>query len=371
MNEASPGRRSRVWVAAVAAVAALLLSGTVAVLNAGGHRFEAATPTVTVLGGDSPTVRKNMDLCWQTAKRLAGTVTYPDRATWRAVLGTQSNSASMTVIRANGQPLFCETSVSGVILSNPSGLPAYAPGTRTGVLLSTFYGNVAGVMDPSWQQVHITADIRYSERVTGKTTVRDGLFVYSTFTSLLGERARIGPTENPGLDLPNPPRQYGSASPEVIQGHRGGYDKSDQQLVNCVQSTTDAVPDENTWNPGATVSWGNTNLVIAVNGAGVSTCLLRAGKAEFKPYLTMQAYTPVPIALPMPALDGRTVIGGLVPPGVQRMTLTLPDRSVVKADVDHDTFAVLLPVGADPAPTSVLCELVGSSDQILYDGPLT
>src|SRR3954462_8483182 len=100
MNEARADRRSRVWVAAGAAVAALLLSGTVAVLHIGEHRVPPHSPTVTVLGGASPDVQRNMDLCWQTAKRLAVTGTDLDRATWRAGRGTQSGSASVTAIRA-------------------------------------------------------------------------------------------------------------------------------------------------------------------------------------------------------------------------------------------------------------------------------
>src|SRR4051794_10234113 len=175
MNEVGDGRRSRVWVAGLAAVAALLLSGTVAVLNVGNNRIRPnSNPTVTVLRPESPTVRKNLDLCGQTAKRLVGTVAYPERSTWRAVLGTTSSRSSVTLIRANGQPLFCEITTSGVTLSNPAGMPAYAPGSRTGVLLSTFAGTVAGVVDPSWDQVHIAADTRYSDHIAGNATVADG-----------------------------------------------------------------------------------------------------------------------------------------------------------------------------------------------------
>jgi hypothetical protein len=371
MIKASDGRRSRVWVAAVAAVAALLLSGTVAVVNIGNDRSKPNyNPTVDVIGGEAPLVQKHMDLCWQTAKRLSGTVTYPDRATWRAVMAAESSMSSVTVIRANGQPLFCEINMSGVTLSNPAGMPAYVPGTRTGLLMSTFAGTVAGVVDPSWDQVHLAANTRYGDHLAAEATVRDGLFVYSTFTSMVNETIRVGPTTNPNLDLPKPPRQYGSSSPQINSGNHG-YGQPGQLLNNCIQSATEAVPDADTWNPGAAISAGNTNLILAVSGAGVSTCLLRAGHAEFKPYLTMQAYTQVPISLPMPTVDGRTVIGGLLPPGVQRMALTLPDKTVVKADPKEDTFAALLPPGADPPPTSVTCELMGNSNQVLYSGPLT
>lgn len=371
MVKAGDGRRSRVWVAAVAAVAALLLSGTVAVVNIGNDRSRPNyRPTVDVVNGNAPLVQRHMDLCWQTAKKLTGTVTYPDRTTWRAVFAAESSLSSVTAIRADGLPLFCEINPSGVTLSNPAGLPAYAPGTRTGLLMSTFAGTVAGVADPSWEHLQLAANTRYGDHLAGEAAVRDGMFIYSTFTSLVNEKIMAGPTLNPGVELPKPPRQYGSSSPEVTSGNRG-YGQPGRLLDNCVQSTTDAVPDAESWNPGAVVSSGNTTLIVATNTAGVSTCLLRNGHAEFKPYLTMQAYTPVPISLPMPTVEGRTVIGGLVPPNVLRMTLTLPDKSTLKADVDNQTFALLLPPGANPPPTSVTCELVGNSDQVLYNGPLT
>ncbi|MFD1044546.1 hypothetical protein ACFQ1S_02530 [Kibdelosporangium lantanae] len=191
-----------------------------------------------------------------------------------------------------------------------------------------------------------------------------------TYTSLFDENVRIGPTDNPGLALPKPPRQYGSSSPEPSSGNRR-YGQPGQRLTSCIDATTTAVPDSDSWNPGAVLSSGNTNLILATSAAGVSTCLLHAGHAEFQPYLTMQAYTQVPLTLPMPKVDGRTVIGGLLPPDVRRMTLTFADKTTVTPDTDENTFAAFLPPGADPTPASITCELVGNSEQILYSGPLT
>jgi hypothetical protein len=58
---------------------------------------------------------------------------------------------------ARGQVrLVCEATSTTVTLSDPDATPAYAPGSRTGLLLYTGTGLVAGVADPAWAKVELS-----------------------------------------------------------------------------------------------------------------------------------------------------------------------------------------------------------------------
>ena len=147
-------RPPRVWYAAAAAVLVLAAGAVVATRQL---RQPAEVPPA-VTGGLTLDVRlatTALDRCWAAVQAAGKTDRVPPREE-RVPLFTEVLAAdSMVAATAAGKPMFCETTETTVTLSDPAATPAYAPGTRTGLLLRSPTGLVGGVLDPAWPKASL------------------------------------------------------------------------------------------------------------------------------------------------------------------------------------------------------------------------
>jgi hypothetical protein len=362
-------RRSRVWLPATAAGIALLVSGIVAVVHpGGGPKHPDTNPSVIELAVDSNQVSTELDRCWQAARQHAKEVTYPDRTEWRPVMSLDARLSTITAIQTGSGPLFCETTNGSVTLSPPGAAPAYAKGTKTGALLATVNGTIAGVVDPSWPKLQVMVTGKDRDGLGGPATQKDGLFIFPSFLSAVDETVKVGPGDNPQFVLPKPARPFGTVEPSYPAGDRST--PRGQQLGECISESGTAVPDADSWNPGAMVQSNGELLIMAANNGGVSACFRQSQRTQFMAYISRTTSVTEPKLLPVaPTLGGRDLVSGLLPPGVATMRLTFANQATMDADVRDNTFAALLPAGAG-APKTITCQLLGASDQILYTGPL-
>ncbi|TCO65754.1 hypothetical protein [Actinocrispum wychmicini] len=370
MNDANADRRPRrVWLPATAAVLALVVSGSIALVRHGDAPPKRDYhPTVVRLAVNSREVTAQLDRCWRTARELSTMAKYPDRSEWRPVLAVKGGELwTVTAIRTNGRPLFCETVIGGTTLSSPDADPVYAPGTRTAAMLTTNAGTVAGVVDPSWPDMRVRVVGRYQDDIEGRAVQQDGLFVYPSYLSAVDDRVTVGQDGDPRIPLPPAPQPYGVVNPSYSSSDRSST--AGRHLGDCIAKSGE--PDSDGWSPAATVQANDERLILAVNPAGVGACLQQAQGSRFMPYVSRAVSAAKPELLSLTAtVGGRQVVAGILPQGAADMRLTLADGTTLDADVDRDTFAALLPLGVTDTH-GMTAKLAGNSRQILYVGPLT
>jgi hypothetical protein len=361
-------QRSRVWLPAVAAVAALVVSGIVALTHQTDSKPDRSywtTFTATRLPADSAEVKKDVDQCWASAQKLRKTVQYPDRSEWRPVVAISGPGSRLIAMRTKHRPLFCEVTQYSVSLSDPAADPVFAPGTRTGALFATDGGSVAGVVDQGWSRLTVGGTYM-GEEFRNDATVQDGLFVFLSYMPATKASVVIRRTErDPQIPLPKPHPAFGTVDAGLPKGDRSS--SSGAQLSRCIDEAGTQVPEAESWNPGGRVKTNSEQLTLAANAMGISACVEKPGeKPVFLPYLTTRTWAAEPTLLPnVPSIGGRPVLAGILPFGVDRMRLTFAGGSTMDAAVGTNTFAALPP----STPTS--CTLYGADNQILYAGPIT
>nr|CTQ92246.1 hypothetical protein [Kibdelosporangium sp. MJ126-NF4] len=370
---ATPRNRPGLWVGAASAAAVVVAVGAVAVLS-------PSTDDSATLPIDAGKAASPLDLCWQAVVREGKQSQYPPRAEWRLAKQVDGQNSTVIALRAAGKPLFCETTSATVRVTDPEAVPAYAPGTKTGSLLVTPAGAVAGVVDPSWQTVDVavTGD---SSGHGGPAEQQDGLFVFQSGTSTDGTKITVRPGENGAkVSLPQPSK---AALKSVNPGFPPGDRSSDRgmRLGACIDRARphSAIVDEETWQPGATVAAGNERVVMASNPTGVSACFQQQEFTEFLPYILRFPEGPGASKLAAgrvaPTVGGQPVIAGSVPPGATAVEIKLGDGTTVNAEVVNATFTVLLPASAAGEresikdPDKITCTVLGADNQVLYSGP--
>ncbi len=362
-------RRIRVWLPAAAAVVALAVSGTFALTQTSRtpqHYADAENPTRV------PVSNTDVDQCWNAAQQLRGTVQYPDRSQWRPVFAVRNSRSTVIAIRTGSRPVFCENNYYSVTLSDPVTEPSYAQGSRTAAMLFTEDGAVAGVLDPAWADTTITVNFE-GERTSGSPEVQDGLFIWLNSLPTSVSSASVRRTSgDPEVPLPKPKNSYGTVDSNLGSGDHSSSDGA--LLYRCINgiSPPTAVPDMSSWSPGGRVQSGGDRLFLATNAQGVSVCVQNTGQEpKFLPYITTRTWSPVrPTLLQgIPAVAGRTVLAGLLPPGVAKVRITFADQTTMDTNALGNTFAVLLPPGGKP-PAVASCTLYSSNGPILYSGPV-
>ncbi|MEV4319187.1 hypothetical protein [Actinocrispum sp. NPDC049592] len=361
-------RRIRVWLPAAAAVVALAVSGTFALTQTSRQpqQYAEATAPVRIPVNDSL-----VDQCWTAAQKLRGTVEYPDRAQWRPVFAVAGSRTTVIAFRTGSRPLFCETNYFSVTLSDPVSEPGYAYGSRTAAMLVTEDGAVAGVLDPAWANttISVTSD---GDRTSRRAETQDGLFIW--LASLPGSITSMSVRRAPGdpeMPLPKPKNSYGTVESNLDSGDHSTTDGV--QLYRCINAVEpqSAVPDQSSWSMGGHVQSGADQLFLATNSLGVSVCTQKGNEpAQFLPYVSTRTWSPVKPTLlsGIPAVAGRPVVAGLLPPSVGKMRITFADKTTMDIKTYHNTFAVLMPPGPKP-PAIASCTLFSIDGAILYNGP--
>ncbi|GAB3879748.1 hypothetical protein GCM10029964_032690 [Kibdelosporangium lantanae] len=404
--------RVRAPLAAAAGVA-VLAAGAVIIAQSvpTAHEAAPALPQPTPVSRTTPTTdlaRANteLDRCVNAVKSSPQHDAYPDRQDWSVSFTTEVSGVDVTAARADGKPVFCESTLTSVSVSNPDVDPAYAPGVSTGVLFASPNGTVAGVLDPTWDTFEITpAD--GSDSMLAAPEKGDGMFVLYTTAALTSQTA-LGvqqlpadmPFDQPERpaddDLVFPVRIITSAPAPLVTvvDRPAPADRTStraKELAGCMTATTDPQPDRDSWQAGAATMVKGSELIMAVNSRGVATCQWQPDPATrqaadpsdqmFQPYMQFTR-TPEPVdAAQMPVVtggDGGLVILGTVRADATKMTLVLDGNTELDTDVKAGTFVANVPDSlvddsgqlADDHLATLTATIYDSKGNTLYRGPL-
>jgi hypothetical protein len=376
---------------AVAAGVAILAAGAMIVTQSvddgdrvGGLPFPATGPTTSTSAPPAPNAGIELDRCLGAVRSAGKLDEFPDRRLWRPVTSRRYRLVTITAAMADGKPIFCQTTPTSVTITDPNAPIAYAGNTRTGALLVSDEGIVAGVVDPSWP--HVGIDVTNDGAGMGMggaiDTLPGGLFIaISSFRPTMAT-IKVGPTNdvNSGpaapILLPHPAapaieylRDRPTNPPPDRQSDRARF------LVECLAKSVTSVADPDSWQPGATVTVQGSRILLMRYGSLVGYCYFENTKPNR--YLFNQLDKELPGEVPRPRAIDSTVLNlpnrgvlwpmfGAVPSGTARMTLRFSDDTTAEADVFGSTFMVAQPQGTTVAAAQVF----DGAGTLLYQGPL-
>jgi hypothetical protein len=363
LTDEQHGSRSKLWLAS-AAVVTLLAGGAVVLATQPESRPEPGPGPIL----DIAKATSELDRCWEAARQSGDADRFPDRAEWQPVLSVTGHKSTVTAVKAKGRPVFCETTKTRVTLSDPRAEPAFVPGTKTGAVLVTEVGTIAGVVDPSWSQTFVDATAKNKDGYNGPAQQKDGLFVFMSVVSPLNGSITVRPgADDPPMSLPQPHPPINVVDSLYPPGDRTS--ERGKLLGECMAGDAGAI-DAQSWSPGAMVEANGERMIMATNPAGTSACLQQSERTQFMSYLAPAGPSAKPTPLPIaPSVGGRPLIAGLLPVGTTRLQLTFAGGTTTDAEVLGRTFAALLPPGAG-APGTITCKAFGHEGQMLYTGPL-
>jgi len=336
-----PERRGRAtWFAAAAAV--VLLAGG-AVFGIGALR--GSTP-VSPAAGDAP-----LDRCWTAAEKAGKTEGLGSRAQWVTTATESSGDDVVVAFTVDGKPAFCETTATTVTLSDPAAQAARPGGQAAGVLLFTATGMVAGVADPSWEQVELSMPDGLG-MVVAKPDKQTGQFIGFTGadpakTALWLGRAKQGQSTRLWPRGPVPR----IADPLVSVVDRPG-DRSSAEgraLGECLAKVPDPPALADGYQPGAMLTDGPNSLVLARMPGHLIACV-REGTSYRLVQDTFLGLT-IPVRrLSVPPIGGKVPFVGLTPPSAKTMSAEffLDGTQTTAVPVVRGTFAYWVPPNAVP-----------------------
>jgi hypothetical protein len=287
---ARPRRTRHIWYAAAAAVLVLAVGAVVVTRQL---RQPAEVPPA-VTGGlklDAKLATSSLDRCWAAVQAAGKTDRVPPRADWVPLFTEEQGEDAVVVATAAGKPMFCETTGTTVTLSDPGATPAYAPGSRSGLLLHSATGLVGGVLDPAWPKANFSA-------VTLRTESGNDLefspvsrqFVVLTRTA--PDRTRLALTDAGSgpprkVDLPAAPAPLLSVTDRPEPADRTS--PAGRALGGCLADAEEVIPDAAAYRPGPLVHEGDYEVVMGRRGDRVIVCTRepdyqRPGKTQARAY---------------------------------------------------------------------------------------
>ncbi|HWC78352.1 MAG TPA: hypothetical protein VG756_00170 [Pseudonocardiaceae bacterium] len=333
----------------------------------------AATTTTT------PTPQQDLDRCWAAIQATGYTAVYPDISTWVAQFQSadttpdaQGTGRMVTAARADGKPVFCETTPTSVSVSDPN-LPSTLPdGTLAIALLGSDDGVLAGVTSTT---TGLSAAITTGAATVDATAfsgngLGDGMFVahgyphgfeHSTVAvSSFGQLDGGQPVQTPAplvflVDRPQPADRRSPAGRAL------------QSCLDTVTAQVGPVLDQASWRPGAVVDNGTgTHLVITTNASEVSVCLTKPDYADGFWFAGSSAPENTAVPLDVVYRDsqaGPAVIAGLAAPNVGRVEFSTP-AGTTEASLVGSTFGASVPDLAEATVT--VFDRCGNQ---IYSGP--
>jgi hypothetical protein len=332
-----------------------------------------------------------LDRCFQAASSSGHLVA--DRPQWTVAFTKETAGVSVTAARADGKPLFCESTLTSVTISDPAAQPAYAMGSATGALFATTNGTIAGVVDPAWQRFEMRATNGISFVISEPET-SDGLFVMYTSIAaspdlqLHAQQLPADSSVRPDDDDPQFPVR---AMPPVADPMASVVDRPaplppapsslrGQALEQCMHRTSDPVPDIESWQPGASAVLSGNELIMAANARGVATCQWQPYKMPqadgpsndhlFRPYLPIEREPQFVDARQIMVQTGGSpgfVIAGTVRPDATRMTVTLDGKVELDTDVRAGTFLSVVPDSLVDRSGGIAKQRLADMTTVIYD----
>jgi hypothetical protein len=416
-------RIGRVPLVVAAAVVLLAVGGSLLAQSLhGGGQHTLVGPATTEQGVppapplDPAVAGRDLDRCWSaivTAHRTAGV---PNRATWHAVFGRSGpNGQEVIAVSAQGKRLFCETTPTSVTVSDPNANPAYAGGSRTGSLLITPDGAVAGVVDPGWRAMVFTAVSPAGASTLDPVDINHGMFIqFSIFSTGQGSRFTVreldpGEPMEPDIPVGGESRAPSAGQPGTGESHVevelprpaaplvsvqdrsvGPVDRSSPNgllLGRCIAKSDAIVPDPQSWQPGALVRKSDGTALVARNSTGFAVCLetpARPGSAGGPTYsfvLMSGGSGPAggsakgvryqTIAFGQPAAGpAEVLVLGTVHSAVATVRLVSPDRAPVDMTPVNGTFAFATTERVNSGPSGATLRFLDADGKLIYQGPV-
>ncbi|WP_410668670.1 hypothetical protein [Amycolatopsis sp. cmx-4-68] len=309
-------RPKHAWYAAAAAVL-VLAAGAVVVPRQ--LRQPAETPPA-VAGGlklDVKLATAALDRCWAAVKAAGKTDRVPPRADWVPLFTDELSGDAVVAATAAGKPMFCETTETTVTLSDPGATPAYAPGSRSGLLLQSATGLVGGVLDPAWPEAGLIVvspgssggnDLEFSP-VSRQFVVLTRSAPERTQLVLVDHGA--GPPRK--VDLPPAPAPLLSVTDRPDPAERTS--PAGRALGECLADAEEVIPDGAAYRPGPLLVEDDYQVVLGRRGDRVVVCTRepdhrRPGKTQARAYPDLVADRQVPARTLRVSTLGATEAGG-------------------------------------------------------------
>jgi hypothetical protein len=360
---------------AVAAGVAVLAAGAMIVgqsVHGGagdpGKRQTPPTGSATARPLDLRVANAELDRCWAAIQADGKADRYPDRSRWRAVTADGDLWVRVTAAFADGKPIFCQTSLTTVRVSEPTATPAFVAGSKTAALLMTPEGIIAGIRDESWPGVGTFVGDDGGNAGSQADLLPYGLFVASARTRITdttkaevdrwaNDRDRAEHPERFTLPRPAVPvsRVDRPAPPADRTSDRG------QWLKQCLDRSEGPVVDADMWEPGAWATAGDARYMVLRAGQSFAYCFTDKipSKPDGVPDTPRWGFGTMNMGRNdfgkdrPEVLAGMTQLGspttfllGALPSSVNSLDVVRGDRPPVKSDVWNSTFAVVLPVSS-------------------------
>ncbi|WP_340686384.1 hypothetical protein LCL61_08845 [Amycolatopsis coloradensis] len=387
---AKPRRTARVWYAAAAAVV-LVASGVAAATQL--LRQQGADPGPEPAAGglnlDVGLATSSLDRCWAAVRAAGKTDRVPPREEWIPLFTDVMLDVSVVAATAAGKPMFCETTLTTVTLSDPNAVPTYVPGTRTGLLLQSATGLIGGVLDPAWPGAGLA--FQAEDSGGGDSVEASPLshqFVSFSWTDpaktqlTVYDAARATTTSLP----PAPAPLLSAVDRPIAPADRTS--PAGRALGECLSGAVDAISDVAGYRPGALLDKDGYQVVLARLGDRSLACTKvpdprRPGRLKMRVYQDHFEIPPEqPRTIPMQPLGGvedggdrgnaRTPFAGTrLPATAVTVTCDFGAGLTSTTDVVDGTFVVFVPKEVnDPFPRGVRIQARDANGTVVFEGTL-
>ncbi|MEV6448912.1 hypothetical protein [Amycolatopsis sp. NPDC051716] len=276
-----PRRRKHAWYAAAAAVV-VLAAGAVVVTQAirpqpVGGPAPTLPPSVDVpnrLTLDVQVATSSLDRCWAAVQAAGKADRVPPRADWVPLFTEVFQADAVVAATAAGKPMFCETTETTVTLSDPGATPAYAPDTRTGLLLQSATGMVGGILAPDGAGLFLDSRTEdgqnQSQSLYYSPVTRQ--FVGVTRSDPARTTLTIGRPMQPGAKtLPAAPPPLLSVVDRPVTSDRTS--SAGRALGDCLAAAeVEAIPDAAAYEPGTLLETDDYRVVLGRFGDRFVVC---------------------------------------------------------------------------------------------------
>lgn len=385
-----PRRTKHVWYAAAAAVLVLAAGAVVATKTFREQPVAGPPPDPgNRLTLDPKVATAALDRCWAAVQTAGKKDRVPPRAEWVPLFTEVLGTDAVVAATAAGKPMFCETTETTVTLSDPAATPAYAPGTRVGLLLHSPTGVVAGVVDPGTASGFLGSRTEGGDTMSQsiRTSPVSGQFVAMTRSALWTTTLTVEhPSAPRAAVLPQAPPWLVMAVDRPVTAERTS--PAGQVLGDCLNfAETEVIPDAAAYAPGPLLETGDFQVVMGRLGDRVVVCetqpdYRRPGKTKFRAFAdfigpqTQAARTLTVDTLGHPESgappgQSRHPFVAALPLTATKATIDFGIGTTVEADVVDGMVAAWIPenIGLSPEATAHV-RARDAQNRVVYDGPL-
>ncbi|WP_181772596.1 hypothetical protein [Amycolatopsis pittospori] len=386
----NPRRTARAWYAAAAAVVLVASGAAVAtqLLRQQGTD-PGPEPAAGGLNLDVKLATSSLDRCWAAVRAAAKTDRVPPREDWVPVFTDLKLGVSVVAATAAGKPMFCETTLTSVTLSDPNAAPAYVPGTRTGLLLQSANGLIGGVLDPALRGAGLAFQAEdFSNGDVVEASPLTQQFVSFSWTAPakteLSVYDAVGATTT---SLPPAPAPLLSAIDRPV-APADRTSPAGRALGACLSGAVDAVSDAAGYRPGALLDKDGYQVVLGRMGDRSLACTTvpdprRPGRMKMHVYQDNFELPPEkPRRISIQTLgaveDGGTratsrtpFVGTLLPAKAVTVTCDFGSGLTSTTDVVDGTFAAFVPKDvSDPFQPDIHIQARDANGTVVFDGTL-